>query len=755
MYRFTILIQTPEFRPAAGLLNLLVLLLLGGQTLQAQEYLWPTNASNFVSSSFCEFREGHYHSAIDIKTWLREGYPCFAVADGHVERIRISPFGYGKVLYLKLNDGNTAVYAHLQRFSAPLEKIIRHWQVTHHKYGLDLKLDSIQVKRGDIIAYNGRTGAGPPHLHFEIRNREGHPVNPLHFYPWYQDALAPGLKSLICIPKSRGSRINGSYLPQKFPLVRSKDGSYKVQQPIRIQGSVGLGIKGFDQAVELGNSFGFYQTIMIINSDTVFNIRYDELDFDQTEYIYTEIYYPQWIQSGEVFHKLYIEDYNRLNLYPQPQFDNGIIKMKQEPVSITIQVKDIRANTSTIKMELLPDSSADFWIQNIYRRGNWVYLTMFANQCREVFFQSGKAVTALKAVKYFEITDGQISSPDAGVKIKVNIDDSLNTLLKVKVKSLDNKSQEQILWVRADGTFSLKQEPEIHFLGGDLVLRWTRVPVFGTLQLVPPEKYFSLRKSDRNWCEVLIPGNSIAGGSYSLKYCTAFRVAWSKNIEMYNLYPGTAQTISWFDSSLIVTTSRESVLDTVLITAGSTSSTALKTVLRLASPLYQLIPLNFPIFDNFLLQITADSLPGWGKWSIYQIDHAGKISYLPSQIDTTHLILSARASSFGKFFIASDTIPPVLEIITPQNGQEYTGNPRIKLKLDDPHSGIGEEQNISLAIDGNYVIPEWDPERKEIVTICDDPLTPGAHTFTASIKDRCGNVKRKAVFFIIKAQQKK
>ncbi len=93
------------------------------------EYLWPTDASTLMSSSFCEYRDGHYHSAIDVKTWVREGYKCFAIADGKIERIRVSPFGYGKVLYLRLKDGNMAVYAHLQKFNSKIEKAVHQQQI--------------------------------------------------------------------------------------------------------------------------------------------------------------------------------------------------------------------------------------------------------------------------------------------------------------------------------------------------------------------------------------------------------------------------------------------------------------------------------------------------------------------------------------------------------------------------------------------------------------------------------------------------
>ena len=733
------------------------LFLIPGQSLRAQNYLWPTNASNFVSSSFCEFREGHYHSAIDIKTWLREGFPCYAIADGYVERIRVSPTGYGKVIYLKLTDGNTAVYAHLQRFAAPLEAIIRNWQLQHQSYTLDLSMDSIKFKQGEIIAYNGGTGVGPPHLHFEIRNQQGHPVNPLYYYPQHQDPLPPGLKGVICIPLSAGARINGSYLPQKFPLVRTREGIYTVQQPVRIRGSVGLGIKGFDQAVELGNSFGFYQTLMIVNTDTVFNIRYDELDFDQTIHINTEIYYPQWIRSGEVFHKLYIDDYNPLGFYQRRQQENGIITMGDAAVPVTILVKDFRSNTSLCKLELRPDSTTDLYIEALQRQDNWVYLTLFADKCREIFFKTGRVLSALKPVKYFEIIEGSIGNSAAGIKFKVRLDDSLSSILKVSVESSDRQLSAQTLSLRTDSTYYLKQEPEFHFLGSELVLRFRHLANYGTIKSASRQREFPLRRTDQDYSEVMLPGDLVSGENQHLKLYSARVPGWSADIEMQQLYPGIQQTFGWFDSALVIRTSAESVVDTVLITADTVSAATIKTGMPVIGPVYQLRPVNFPWYADFLLQLSVanSGLPRWGKWSIYQVESSGKISYLPATIDSANLTLCTRASSFGNFLIASDTLPPLLEIMSPQNGQEYAVNPRIKLKLDDLHSGIGSEQNISLSMDGNYVIPEWDPEKNVIVTAYDAPLAPGAHTFTASIKDRCGNINRQAIRFTIKNTLKK
>jgi len=154
-----------------------------GEFLTAQNYHWPTNASKAITSTFSEFRPGHFHSGIDIKTWNREGYKIFAVDDGYVSRVRVSPYGYGKVIYQKLSDGNTAVYAHLRSFNEDIEKAIQKNQNSSGEYRVDIHFNSSQhpVKRGETIALSGKTGTKYPHLHFEIRDSRNNPMNPLAF----------------------------------------------------------------------------------------------------------------------------------------------------------------------------------------------------------------------------------------------------------------------------------------------------------------------------------------------------------------------------------------------------------------------------------------------------------------------------------------------------------------------------------------------------------------------------------------------
>ena len=52
-------------------------------------------------------------------------------------------------------------------------------------------------------------------------------------------------------------------------------------------------------------------------------------------------------------------------------------------------------------------------------------------------------------------------------------------------------------------------------------------------------------------------------------------------------------------------------------------------------------------------------------------------------------------------------------------------------------------------MDGEYVLPEWDPEDDLVIGYLAKNLTSGNHVFSASIRDRSGNVTRQAVYFKI------
>ena len=81
-----------------------------------KDYYWPTDASNTITTVFGDQRSRRFHAGIDVRTYGEIGKNIYAIESGYISRISINPNGYGKAIYLTLDDGNTVLYAHLNEF---------------------------------------------------------------------------------------------------------------------------------------------------------------------------------------------------------------------------------------------------------------------------------------------------------------------------------------------------------------------------------------------------------------------------------------------------------------------------------------------------------------------------------------------------------------------------------------------------------------------------------------------------------------
>src|SRR5690554_2399533 len=150
---------------------------------QEYDYKSPVKVPIFLSGSFAELRSNHFHSGIDIKTQQRTGLGIFAIADGFISRIVVSPGGFGLALYVDHPNGQTSVYAHLEKFREDIQEYVKDIQYKNKTFSIDLKVpeNQFRVSQGDLIGLSGNSGSsGGPHLHFEIRDTQSEePLNPL------------------------------------------------------------------------------------------------------------------------------------------------------------------------------------------------------------------------------------------------------------------------------------------------------------------------------------------------------------------------------------------------------------------------------------------------------------------------------------------------------------------------------------------------------------------------------------------------
>ncbi len=157
-------------------------------SIQLQPLNWPLNPFTYITSQFCEYRGARFHGGIDLSTFRKRGLEVYAVADGFIYRIKYSHAGLGRAIYIRHKNGLISVYGHLHRFEnriLKLEDLLARLQKERgRKYIGDYYLERpIFVRKGQLIAYSGQSGAGPPHLHFELRKDEFSPINPLLFLP--------------------------------------------------------------------------------------------------------------------------------------------------------------------------------------------------------------------------------------------------------------------------------------------------------------------------------------------------------------------------------------------------------------------------------------------------------------------------------------------------------------------------------------------------------------------------------------------
>ena len=242
----------------------------------ATPYLPPLASSPGLSSGFGEFRSGHFHAGLDYSTEQVEGKPVRAVADGWVERVRASGIGYGRSIYLRLADGHTAVYGHLSRFAPKLDAYVGARQESSGVYEQDLwpAARAIPFRRGDVIAWSGQSGAGPPHLHFELRQGDTN-FNPLRHGFGLPDGTPPTLAAAWLTPRGPRARVGGGMRAVRIVL---RPGGVVSAPPVR--GPFDLALDTWDRASGRPNKLATYRLDARLDDRAAFEAVLDSISWD-------------------------------------------------------------------------------------------------------------------------------------------------------------------------------------------------------------------------------------------------------------------------------------------------------------------------------------------------------------------------------------------------------------------------------------------------------------------------------------------
>ena len=350
------------FRIPASTAAWLSLLALPGVLWAAGDLIWPVDTEPALTASFGEYRDNHFHSGVDMKTWGRVGDPCRAVGDGWVTRIKTSPVGYGRALYLKLDDGRTAVYAHLSRFGEAVEELVHHAQLQQHRYAVELFLDNdaqIRYREGEMVGYAGQSGTGHPHLHFELRDPAEQPLNPLLEGIAVPDHSPPIPTGLALSPLDALSSVENDPQPRLYDrLSQAHSGVWSAGDPIGVHGRVGVAVEAYDKADAAENQIAAAWVELRVNGTLRWTTRFDKLNLLETRKINLERDYRLLTRDWGVYHRLYRAPGNDLPMCR----GEGILDTDgadRLPLELEVVMGDIAGNESRIAVTLVDDRLLD------------------------------------------------------------------------------------------------------------------------------------------------------------------------------------------------------------------------------------------------------------------------------------------------------------------------------------------------------------------------------------------------------------
>jgi hypothetical protein len=305
-------------------------------------YIFPIKPGfrNTLAGTMGELRSSHFHTGIDIRTAGVQGVPVQAAAGGTITRIVVSPGGYGNALYLVHDNQHTTVYAHLKEFSPKIQEYVRQQQYKKQSFQSNLfpPKELFKFSKGDTIALSGNSGSsGGPHLHFDIRDKNQNVLNPLEFdFQEIIDFRSPEVRKVALKTMDIDSRINNQF--GRFEFTARKVGiDWVVDSTISVYGKIGVELYAFDRQDGTRFRTGINEIKMEMDENQIFLQKIENISFSKTRNFYNHVNYEKLRNTGDRFHKLYVDEGNELDFYTTNTF-NGVMNF-EVPCDHTINIK--------------------------------------------------------------------------------------------------------------------------------------------------------------------------------------------------------------------------------------------------------------------------------------------------------------------------------------------------------------------------------------------------------------------------------
>ncbi|MFC1480988.1 M23 family metallopeptidase [Candidatus Neomarinimicrobiota bacterium] len=741
------------------------LLLVAATVISGQEYLWPTSANRILTATFGDMRPRRYHAGIDVATNGSNGYKLYAIQDGYVERIRVATTGYGRTVYVRLKNKHIAVYAHLQKLAPDLQTYVERLQERNGKFHLDitLKPTDFPMLQGDLVGFSGDTGTiSGPHLHFEIRDPDNHPLNPLTIGLEVPDSIPPVIANLKVLPIEPGSFAHGSTLPSVIPAQFIGPGQYIMADTIGVSGSFGLALETWDHMPEARYNLTVYGIELTVDSTVHYGIEFQEHHFSEGALMERERDYGTWRRTREEYHRLFTISQDSTTFIKSGS--GGPLTLSPGYHEFSLRVWDHKDNESTLTGTLFqgPIGRLDAKSSWSTEDNGWqielsstdsisCYHAFLFDLRGRLITQETKQLGRIDSSTQFLIParEGKgrilqivaedkhgIRLPQAHVSLIPIEDVTRRRRFTVTTEHLDRGVVFQI-----NSDYYLPQPPELILIRDSGVERYPTSMV-SPVAFLSPSFYLGqltelrevmIRVELNPVYEVRLPANSVV-------VPTTERRKLSDKDGNFNLEfrPGTFydSTYVWYN------------------TTNTKAPPSGRFLMRPVSIGPYNRPLKGPMAIEFIL---PDNIVLPKRGGIFYHDPRNGWEFMPPagfegrDAQLENRAFRTLATSGEIFALIEDQTPPAIEFISPGNGATYKRNEfrRVRIGVIDELAGIEDERDIELIIDGTSRIFEYILSRDVVSYDMPEPLEQGQHEITISVNDRLGNTAKEIVIFNI------
>ncbi len=702
-------------------------------------FQWPLDVASALTSTFGEYRDGRFHTGIDLTTWGRTGIPVLAAGDGEVYRARASGIGYGRALYIRLDSDGVVVYGHLEDWSGELSRYVRREQERLERYEVDLfpPPGTFRVARGDVIGYTGDSGAGGPHLHFEVRSAAGDvAVNPLVAGYGVTDRRAPLIRDLTIAPAEPSARVAGAFRPVTLQLDEIYPRRYRAP-PTRVSGAMLLSAHLFDETEGKDLPLAVYRVALAVDDTLRYEAVFDSIRFDEQREA-DLVYDLARAQAGtpRVRH-LFRSRGSRIGVH---RVGDGVLD-DLDPGSheVLLSVQDVYGNESSARLHLVVSEPPVIESWSLETDGD---STLALVQVRD---PEGSAVSVHArplggaagesrrmrpvASRWFAC---RVPRGTAWVVRAVDSDSVASAPCVVGLRD-DSDSSAPVVGTAVSvhaGILDIRLGTDRPLVGVPSV--WVENARDGAPPVVvplTPDTSVVRLAADRLQGRVglIVRAIPLVGQPFEGRF----------SLDVHAVQPGEVVTITWPGVALDLA-DRSLYAPSFVWAEQHQSDESLKASLTRVSSVVSLRPRDLAFNERATLWMDPFSWEATDRVGIFTYDdRKDRWFMLDGQVDSTRV--GASISRLGWFCLMRDTEPPIVTRTRPARGERLgERRPEIAVGLEDTGAGL-HWTGLDLYLDARRMIAEWDPEAGELRTRPAVPLAKGSHAVRVIATDRLGN----------------